>query len=54
VTVRPLRPSPVGALEVRGLAAGGRLFDVAIDAGGTVLAQTRSSVEAAGLRLISP
>lgn len=52
VTLRPLRPSPVGRLHVSGLAAGAALFDVEIDAAGTVLAPTAASVEAAGLRLI--
>jgi glycogen debranching enzyme len=34
VRLRPLRPSPVGAFEVRGLRLGERAFDVSVDADG--------------------
>jgi hypothetical protein len=34
VHLRPMRPSPVGAFEVRGLRIGEVAFDVAVDADG--------------------
>jgi glycogen debranching enzyme len=37
ITVRPATPSPVGALEVRGLPVAGGTLDIAIDRNGTVL-----------------
>jgi hypothetical protein len=36
ITLRPPTPSPVGALEVRGLPVGGGHLDVAIDRDGRV------------------
>jgi len=51
VRLRPMRPSPVGALHVRGLRIGGGEIEVAVDAAGTVVAPTAASVAALGLRL---
>jgi hypothetical protein len=46
--VSPLRPSPVGSLEVRGLQIAGQPFDVAIAADGTVSV----SPELPGVRVV--
>ncbi|HYI33889.1 MAG TPA: hypothetical protein VEX88_10550, partial [Glaciibacter sp.] len=37
IVVSPMSPMPFGALSVRGLSIGGGLFDIEVDAHGTVL-----------------
>jgi len=52
VRLRPMRPSPVGALRVSGLRAGTGEFEVAVSAAGDVLEPTAASLAAIGLRLV--
>ncbi len=52
VRLRPMRPSPVGALRVSGLRAGTGEFEVAVSGAGDVLEPTAASLAAIGLRLV--